>query len=134
MIELSGAKRSSRAIARPDDSSLRLEVGEADESDRGIFGGMFEPMASLCPCLPSLRPGSKGSADESDGSMIELEPLSRNASMYTREKSKMPPKRTQWWQVTLYIINDTIGAWLILYSSVVLGMYGWIMGMLILVS
>ena len=45
----------------------------------------------------------------------------------------MPPKRTTWWQVTLYIINDVIGAFLILYSSVILGMYGWVLGLLILI-
>ena len=33
----------------------------------------------------------------------------------------------------MYIINDAVGAWLILYSSIMLGMYGWILGMFILI-
>ncbi len=60
--------------------------------------------------------------------------MSSSAEALSREQqAKMPPKRAEWWQVTLYIINDTIGAWLILYSSMMLGMYGWILGILLLV-
>ena len=47
---------------------------------------------------------------------------------------KMPPSRTRWWQVTLYIINDVVGAWLLLYSSLVLGMWGWVLGLFFLIS
>ena len=46
----------------------------------------------------------------------------------------MPPKRTTWWQVTLYIINDVIGAWVILFSSYMLAIYGWILGIALLVA
>ena len=46
----------------------------------------------------------------------------------------MPPKRTTWWQVTLYIINDVIGAWVILYSSTLLAIYGWILGIALLIA
>ena len=46
----------------------------------------------------------------------------------------MPPKRTTWWQVTLYIINDVIGAWVILFSSYILAIYGWILGIALLVA
>ena len=72
--------------------------------------------------------------EKEDPQSIELQPFDRRTpSMEKREKNKMPPKRTQWWQVTLYIINDAVGAWLILYSSIILGMYGWILGMFILI-
>ena len=72
--------------------------------------------------------------EKEDPQSIELQPFDRRTpSMEKREKNKMPPKRTQWWQVTLYIINDAVGAWLILYSSIMLGMYGWILGMFILI-
>ena len=40
----------------------------------------------------------------------------------------MPPRRASWWQVTLYIINDVIGAWLLFYSALILRVYGWILG------
>jgi hypothetical protein len=46
---------------------------------------------------------------------------------------KMPPQRASWGQVTLYLVNDTIGAWLTLYGAVILSMYGWVAGLLILV-
>jgi len=140
VIDISG-KVSGKGIARPDNSSLRLEVGAAEESDRGLFGGMLNGAEagceSFCSCLPlanalGVRSRSRTS-DATEASAIELEPLSRDASQYTREKNKMPPKRTTWWQVTLYIINDVIGAFLILYSSVILGMYGWVLGLLILI-
>jgi len=140
VIDISG-KVSGKGIARPDNSSLRLEVGAAEESDRGLFGGMLNGAEagceSFCSCLPlanalGVRSRSRTS-NATEASAIELEPLSRDASQYTREKNKMPPKRTTWWQVTLYIINDVIGAFLILYSSVILGMYGWVLGLLILI-
>uniref|UniRef100_A0A7S2T218 Amino acid transporter transmembrane domain-containing protein n=1 Tax=Chloropicon primus TaxID=1764295 RepID=A0A7S2T218_9CHLO len=126
---------SGKAIACPDDESLRLEVGEAKESDRGIFGGMFNGSPGGCMgggCVPAML--FKGSSKSSEASHVNMEPLSRDATLYTRETNKMPPKRTKWWQVTLYIINDTIGAWLILYSSIILGMYGWILGIVLLLA
>ena len=136
---------SAKGLSSPDNDSLRLEVGVAQESDRGIFGGMFgsDRDRECTPCAPwfpsqLLKRGSDGGPDSipsqnSSASAIHLEPLSRDATLYEREANKMPPKRTKWWQVTLYIINDTIGAWLILFSSISLALYGWVLGMLILV-
>mmetsp|Transcript_9653 Transcript_9653/g.34469 ORF Transcript_9653/g.34469 Transcript_9653/m.34469 type:complete len:624 (+) Transcript_9653:105-1976(+) len=54
--------------------------------------------------------------------------------MTESEIQKMPPSRTRWWQVTLYIINDVIGAWVILFSSYILAIYGWILGIALLVA
>ena len=53
--------------------------------------------------------------------------------MTEREIQKMPPSRTRWWQVTLYIINDAAGLWPVLFSPIVLGMWGWVLGILILI-
>ena len=44
----------------------------------------------------------------------------------------MPPKQVTWWQVTLYLLNDIIGSWLMLFSAIMLGLYGWILGILLL--
>ena len=42
----------------------------------------------------------------------------------TRERHKMPPKQVKYWQVTLFLLNDIIGGWLILYTSILPGLYG----------
>lgn len=49
-----------------------------------------------------------------------------------RESQKMPARKVRWWQVTLYLLNDIIGGWLILYSGIILGMYGWVTGLVLL--
>ena len=54
-------------------------------------------------------------------------------AMRERNVHKMPPKRTEWWQVTLYIINEVVGGWILLYSSVIMGMYGWVLGVILLI-
>mmetsp|Transcript_2669 Transcript_2669/g.9157 ORF Transcript_2669/g.9157 Transcript_2669/m.9157 type:complete len:625 (-) Transcript_2669:241-2115(-) len=53
--------------------------------------------------------------------------------MTESEIQKMPPSRTRWWQVTLYIINDAVGSWLVYFSPILLGMWGWVLGILILI-
>ena len=53
--------------------------------------------------------------------------------MTDSEIQKMPPSRTRWWQVTLYIINDAVGSWLVYFSPILLGMWGWVLGLLILI-
>ncbi|WZN60918.1 transmembrane amino acid transporter protein [Chloropicon roscoffensis] len=53
--------------------------------------------------------------------------------MTDSEIQKMPPSRTRWWQVTLYIINDAVGSWLVYFSPIILGMWGWVLGILILI-
>ena len=100
-----------KLLASPEDESSarseeRLKLKQPSQTSRsgrsGIFGVMFEnPMR----CLASCTSGEPATESE-------------------RDRAKMPPKRTKWWQVTLYIINDVVGASLLLYSSLILGMYG----------
>ena len=122
------SERTMKAVSAPtDDESMgayekKLKMGKPARTDRifGVFGAMLnnDPV----PANMTVQSAS------TDLSSI------RDTSMKKREAHKMPPKRTTWWQVTLYIINDTVGAWLILFSSIILGMYGWILGLVILVG
>merc|ERR1712054_597358 len=58
----------------------------------------------------------------------------KNVGLEIREEYKMPPKRVKWWHVTLFLLNDINMAWLMIFSAMILGTNGWILGMLILVA
>ena len=118
-----------------DNSTLTLTMKPVSESERpasGMFGRMFgwpEFLSCFEGCGRSLGLSSYGhrfssSTRPSPASTLQIS---------QREVFKMPPRRASWWQVTLYIINDVIGAWLLFYSALILRVYGWITGMILLV-
>jgi hypothetical protein len=135
------SERKMKAVSAPtdDDSTsyesklkIRKSTNDSDNRQYGIFGA---PQAwSYRGATAFVPAGNMLAADASLSNKSDLtNPSIKDVHVKKREKHKMPPKRTTWWQVTLYIINDTVGAWLILYSAIILGLYGWIVGLLLLV-
>ena len=93
-------------------TTLTLTMKPVSESERpasGMFGRMFgwpEFLSCFEGCGRSLGMSSYGhrfssSTRPSPASTLQIS---------QREVFKMPPRRASWWQVTLYIINDVIGA------------------------
>ena len=55
-------------------------------------------------------------------------------SLASRENYKMPPKKVEWWQVTLFLLNDINEAWFMFFAAMILGLYGWVLGIAMLVG
>ena len=89
--------------------------------------GIQDFFDNVCHCFRN----STSTGDNSDRE--ESLPSASDSELHTAQELKMPPKRASLWQVSLYLTNDTIGAWLTLYGAVILAMYGYITGLLILV-
>ena len=126
------SERVKGGIASPSDednsTSNPKERKRTDSQLSGIFGAFFELSPLSCwSADPDVdTPNERSTASDR---YVSDEP----GAMRERNVHKMPPKRTEWWQVTLYIINEVIGGWILLYSSVILGMYGWVLGVILLI-
>jgi len=138
----------SKGLEQPSDEDTSLgrrkfhSESKSSSTSSGILT-LFSPVSEveccgLFSCLRKKRNNSQSiSSDQLPSTSSELDSRSTtNKSterMVTRNMYKIPPKKCRWWQVTLYIINDVVGAWLLLYGSLMLGMYGWVLGLIILI-
>ncbi|UPQ98766.1 amino acid transporter domain-containing protein [Chloropicon primus] len=93
----------------------------------------FSTLSLSVPCFGRLwgTPGqSEASGSGSDPPSTARERAAEN------DTGNMPASRhlARWWQVTLYIINEVVVAWLLLYSSYLLGVWGWALGIVFIVG